>query len=114
MVTRMVTHHPQSPFQSRIAAVLKTGIRGNLLEGSNPSRPLRLSFSPTSPDCRRRWGRKRSPGSAPRVEPRPREVVWMAGLQVGDFDSPDEVRSPDKTRVDVVRMGDGATAASRV
>jgi D-lyxose ketol-isomerase len=35
----------------------------------------------------------------------------MAGLQVGDFDSPDEVRSPDKTKVDVVRMGDGTTAA---
>jgi hypothetical protein len=35
----------------------------------------------------------------------------MAGLQVGDFDSPDEVRSPDKTKVDVVRMGEGTTAA---
>ena len=35
----------------------------------------------------------------------------MAGVHVGDFDSPDETRSPAKTRVDVVRMGDGATAA---
>ena len=35
----------------------------------------------------------------------------MAGLQVGDFDSPDETRSPDKTTVDLVRMGDAATAA---
>ena len=35
----------------------------------------------------------------------------MAGLQVGDFDSPDEVRSPDKTKVDVVRMGEATTAA---
>ena len=35
----------------------------------------------------------------------------MAGLHVGDFDSPDEVRSPDKTKVDVVRMGEATTAA---
>jgi mannose-6-phosphate isomerase-like protein (cupin superfamily) len=35
----------------------------------------------------------------------------MAGLHVGDFNSPDEVRSPDKTRVDVVRMGESTTAA---
>lgn len=34
----------------------------------------------------------------------------MTGLQVGDFESPDETRKPDKTRVDVVRMG-GNTAA---
>jgi hypothetical protein len=34
----------------------------------------------------------------------------MAGLQTGDFDSPDETRTPEKTRVDVVRMG-GTTAA---
>ena len=34
----------------------------------------------------------------------------MAGLQVGDFESPDETRKPDKTRVDVVKMG-GNTAA---
>ena len=33
----------------------------------------------------------------------------MAGIQSGDFDSPDETRTPEKTRVDVVRMGD-ATA----
>jgi hypothetical protein len=34
----------------------------------------------------------------------------MAGIQSGDFDSPDETRTPEKTRVDVLRMGD-ATAA---
>src|SRR5438046_10119307 len=34
----------------------------------------------------------------------------MAGVQSRSFDSPDESRSPDKTKVDVVRMGD-ATAA---
>lgn len=34
----------------------------------------------------------------------------MGGLEVRDFQSPDETRSPDKTRVDVVRMG-GNTAA---
>jgi mannose-6-phosphate isomerase-like protein (cupin superfamily) len=35
----------------------------------------------------------------------------MAGVQVGDFNSPDETRSPDKTKVDVVRMGSGTSAA---
>jgi hypothetical protein len=34
----------------------------------------------------------------------------MAGVQALNFDSPDETRTPDKTRVDVVRTG-GATAA---
>ena len=34
----------------------------------------------------------------------------MAGIQSRGFDSPDESRTPDKTRVDVVRLGD-ATAA---
>ena len=33
----------------------------------------------------------------------------MAGIQSGDFDSPDETRTPEKTRVDVVRLG-GTTA----
>jgi hypothetical protein len=35
----------------------------------------------------------------------------MAGVQTLDFNSPDETRTPDKTRVDVVRIGD--TAAGR-
>jgi hypothetical protein len=34
----------------------------------------------------------------------------MVGVQQLDFDSPDETRTPPKTRVDVVRTG-GATAA---
>lgn len=34
----------------------------------------------------------------------------MAGVQARDFDSPDETRAPDKTKVDVVRMG-GSTVA---
>jgi hypothetical protein len=34
----------------------------------------------------------------------------MAGVEALDFDSPDETRTPDKTRVDVVRVG-GITAA---
>lgn len=33
----------------------------------------------------------------------------MAGVESRRFDSPDETRTPDKTRVDVVRMG-GASA----
>jgi hypothetical protein len=36
----------------------------------------------------------------------------MAGVQAIDFDSPDETRTPDKTRVDVVRVG--ATTAARM
>ena len=35
----------------------------------------------------------------------------MAGVQRLDFDSPDETRTPDKTRVDVLRVG--ATTAAR-
>jgi hypothetical protein len=35
----------------------------------------------------------------------------MAGVQSRNFDSPDESRTPDKTKVDVVRMGD--TTAGR-
>jgi len=35
----------------------------------------------------------------------------VAGVQSRDFDSPDETRTPDKTQVDVVRMG--ATTAAR-
>ena len=34
----------------------------------------------------------------------------MAGVEALDFDSPDETRTPDKTRVDVIRVG-GTTAA---
>ena len=29
----------------------------------------------------------------------------MAGVETGDFDSPDETRTPPKTKVDVVRIG---------
>ena len=38
----------------------------------------------------------------------------MAGVQALDFESPDETRTPAKTRVDVVRTGGGATAARLV
>jgi hypothetical protein len=34
----------------------------------------------------------------------------VAGVQLLDFDSPDETRTPDKTRVDVVRLGDTTAA----
>jgi hypothetical protein len=34
----------------------------------------------------------------------------MAGVQELNFDSPDETRTPPKTRVEVVRTGGGATA----
>jgi hypothetical protein len=36
----------------------------------------------------------------------------MPGVQELNFDSPDETRTPDKTRVDVVRLGD--TTAARL
>ena len=35
----------------------------------------------------------------------------MAGVESRAFDSPDETRTPDKTRLDVVRLGGGTTAA---
>jgi hypothetical protein len=34
----------------------------------------------------------------------------MAGVEVRGFDSPDETRTPDKTRIEVVRMGDTSAA----
>jgi hypothetical protein len=34
----------------------------------------------------------------------------MAGLEARNFDNPDETRTPDKTKIDVVKMG-GTTAA---
>jgi len=34
----------------------------------------------------------------------------MAGVEKRGFDSPDETRAPEKTRIEIVRMG-GATAA---
>ena len=34
----------------------------------------------------------------------------MAGVEVRGFDAPDETRKPDKTKIDVVRMG-GTTVA---
>ena len=36
----------------------------------------------------------------------------MAGIHTLDFDSPDETRTPDKTRVDVLNLGN--TAAARL
>jgi len=36
----------------------------------------------------------------------------MAGVEVRDFDAPDETRAPDKTTVNIVRMG--GTSASRM
>jgi hypothetical protein len=38
--------------------------------------------------------------------------MGMAGIQKLDFESPDEVRTPEKTRVDVVKVG--ATTAARM
>jgi hypothetical protein len=36
----------------------------------------------------------------------------MAGVEIGDFGSPDETRAPDKTTVEIVRMG--GVSASRM
>ena len=38
----------------------------------------------------------------------------MAGVEKRDFDSPDETRTPDKTRVDVVHVGGTAAARMRL
>ena len=34
----------------------------------------------------------------------------MTGVRTLDFDSPDETRSPDKTRVEVLRLGEASAA----
>lgn len=34
----------------------------------------------------------------------------MAGVEVGDFNAPDETRTPDKTMIEIVRIG-GSTAS---
>ena len=36
----------------------------------------------------------------------------MAGIEKGAFDSPDETRAPDKSKIDVVKLGN--TSAARV
>jgi hypothetical protein len=41
-----------------------------------------------------------------------REETAVPGVESRDFDSPDETRTPDKTQVDVVRMG--VTTAARM
>jgi mannose-6-phosphate isomerase-like protein (cupin superfamily) len=41
-----------------------------------------------------------------------REETAVPGVESRDFESPDETRTPDKTQVDVVRMG--ATTAARM
>jgi hypothetical protein len=38
----------------------------------------------------------------------------MAGVEARNFDSPDETRRPDKTTIDVVRMGGVTTARMRL
>jgi hypothetical protein len=34
----------------------------------------------------------------------------MRGVEARSFDNPDETRTPDKTKIDVVRMGDTTAA----
>ncbi len=38
----------------------------------------------------------------------------MAGVEIGDFGSPDETRTPDKTRGETVRMDGGAAPRMRL
>jgi hypothetical protein len=38
----------------------------------------------------------------------------MAGVEVGDFGSPDETRAPDKTTIEIVRMGSANASRMRV
>ena len=38
----------------------------------------------------------------------------MAGVEVGDFGSPDETRTPDKTTIELVRMGGASVARMRL
>src|SRR5688500_18611383 len=52
------------------------------------------------------------PCPARHAGPYRQEEAAVAGVASRNFDSPDETRTPDKTRVDVVRMG--ATSAARL
>jgi mannose-6-phosphate isomerase-like protein (cupin superfamily) len=52
------------------------------------------------------------PGGRQDVSVDRREETAVAGVESRDFDSPDETRKPDKTQVDVVRMG--STTAARL
>jgi hypothetical protein len=38
----------------------------------------------------------------------------MAGVEVRDFDAPDETRAPEKTKVEVVRMGGASVGRMRL
>jgi len=38
----------------------------------------------------------------------------MAGVEVGDFGSPDETRMPDKTKIELVRLGGTSAARMRL
>jgi hypothetical protein len=38
----------------------------------------------------------------------------MAGVEARDFDSPDETRTPDKTKVEVVRMSGASVGRMRL
>jgi len=38
----------------------------------------------------------------------------MAGVETRDFDSPDETRTPDKTKVDIVHLGGNPVARFRM
>src|ERR687883_1283118 len=38
----------------------------------------------------------------------------MAGVEVGDFGSPDETRAPDKTTIEIVRMGSANASRMRL
>jgi mannose-6-phosphate isomerase-like protein (cupin superfamily) len=51
------------------------------------------------------------PGERDDVAVDQREETTVAGVESRDFASPDETRTPDKTQVDVVRIG--ATTAAR-
>lgn len=37
---------------------------------------------------------------------RPTKEVEVPGIQMGNFDSPDETRAPEKTKVEVLKLGD--------
>jgi hypothetical protein len=42
------------------------------------------------------------------------EEVRMAGVETRDFDSPDETRTPDRTKVDIVHLGGNPVARFRM
>jgi hypothetical protein len=93
----MPTGEPEScRSQNRIGAAAKPG--------SRTARRLRETWMTPWPPFR--IALDRCPAKSKEAQ--------MAGVEVGDFGSPDETRAPDKTTIEVVRMGSANASRMRL